>query len=61
MRKFALIICANVLVEEGGGSLWNIWIAIVRVLDQLYDQNMGSEKSGDWNIFGGDWGLGNFP
>ena len=50
----------NRLWKIMGGSLWNIWIAIVRVLEQLYDQNMGSEKSCDWNIFGGDWGLGNF-
>ena len=42
------------------GTFDSYLIAIVKVLEQLYDQNMGSEKSGDWNIFGGDWGLGNF-
>jgi hypothetical protein len=32
----------------------------VRVLDQLCDQNMGFKIPGDWNIFGGNWGLENF-
>ena len=41
-----------------GGSLWNIWIAIVRFLEKLYDQNMGSENLGIGTFL---VGIGKFP